>query len=85
MCSSDLGLASVAGIAGFKRELSAIDGVRRVGVSAGHTGEFVFAVSHATTLDLAAVIPGLTAFAATVTGRREGALVVAAAEPSAAD
>lgn len=79
------GLASVAGIAGFKRELSAVDGVRHVGVSAGHAGEFVFAVGHAATLDLADTIHRLVAFGARVTGKRDGSLLVTASEPAAGE
>ena len=40
------GLVSVASIAGFKRNLSRVAGVRSVGVSSGPDGEFVFAVTH---------------------------------------
>lgn len=76
------GLSSVAGIAGFKRELSAVAGVRHVGVSAGHAGEFVFAVGHAPTLDLAGAVTGLASFGAQVNGKRDSALLIAATEPA---
>ena len=79
------GLASVAGIAGFKRELSRLAGVRSVGVSAAEEGQFVFAVSHDPGADLAAGIPTIAAFAAEVTGRRTGTLLVTASEPAATE
>ncbi|HET9085840.1 MAG TPA: hypothetical protein VFN41_15690, partial [Candidatus Limnocylindrales bacterium] len=46
------GLVSVASIAGFKRNLARVEGVRSVGVSSGPDGEFVFAVTHEPALDL---------------------------------
>jgi len=76
------GLASVAGIAGFKRELSRLTGVQSVGVSAGQAGEFVFAVSHEPGLDLDASIPTIAGFDTQVTGRRTGTLLVTAAQPA---
>lgn len=79
------GLASVAGIAGFKRELSRIEGVRAVGVSAGHGGEFVFAVTHAPDVDLAGLIASITAFDARVRDRTDGTLLVTTTEPVAAE
>ncbi len=77
-----IGLSSVAGIAGFKRALSGIKGVRSVGVSAGQAGEFVFALSHQASLDVAAALPSLTAFATQVTGKCDGGLLVGATEPA---
>jgi hypothetical protein len=79
------GLASVPGIAGFKRELSRLPGVRSVGVSAGEAGQFVFAVSHDPGTDLANGIPTITAFEAQLSGRRTGTLLVKASEPAAAE
>ncbi len=80
-----VGLSSVAGIAGFKRALSGIKGVRSVGVSAGQAGEFVFALSHPASLDVATALPALTAFATQVTGKRDGGLLVDATEPAAGE
>jgi hypothetical protein len=40
------GLVSVASIAGFKRHLTRLPGVRSVGVSSGPDGEFLFTVTH---------------------------------------
>jgi hypothetical protein len=79
------GLGSVAGIAGFKRELSRLPGVRSVGVSAGEAGQFVFAVSHDTGVDVGAGIPTIAAFGAQLTGQRTGTLLVTASEPTTTD
>jgi hypothetical protein len=79
------GLTSVAGIAGFKRELSRLAGIHAVGVSAGHAGEFVFAVAHDQDSDLGAAIPGITAFEAQVHDRLDGALLVSTTEPAAGE
>ncbi|MFP5343021.1 MAG: hypothetical protein ACLGIJ_08870 [Candidatus Limnocylindria bacterium] len=76
-----LGLVSVASIAGFKRLLTRAAGVTSVGVSSGPDGEFVFAVTHATDLDLAATITSLPGFGARVTGAAEGTLSVTARDP----
>ncbi len=80
-----VGLSTVAGIAGFKRELSRVEGVRSVGVSAGESGQFIFAVSHMPDVDLASAIPSIETFQATVTGDSPDSLVVTAVEPSADD
>jgi hypothetical protein len=77
------GLSSVAGIAGFKRELSRIDGVHAVAVSAGQAGDFVFAVTHAADLDLASGIASITSFQAAVHDQQEATLLVSATEPEA--
>ena len=75
------GLISVASIASFKRHLGKIEGVASVGVSSGPDGEFVFAVSHGSTMDLTLAIPGLPGFAAQVTAVTDDTVSVAARDP----
>ena len=75
------GLVSVASIAGFKRSLSRVTGVRSVGVSSGPDGEFVFAVTHDPDLGLADAITTLPGFGARVTDEAPGELTVAARDP----
>ena len=75
------GLVSVASIAGFKRNLARVEGVRSVGVSSGPDGEFVFAVSHEPGLDLGDGIATLPGFSARVTNEAQGELTVAARDP----
>jgi hypothetical protein len=75
------GLVSVASIAGFKRNLARVDGVRSVGVSSGPDGEFVFAVTHEPALDLSGGIATLPGFSARVTNEAPGQLTVAARDP----
>ncbi len=75
------GLVSVASIAGFKRSLSRVAGVRSVGVSSGPDGEFVFAVTHDPDLGLADAITTLPGFGARVTNETPGELTVAARDP----
>jgi len=75
------GLVSVASIAGFKRNLARVEGVRSVGVSSGPDGEFVFAVTHDPRLDLSAGITTLPGFSARVTNDAPGELTVAARDP----
>ncbi len=75
------GLVSVASIAGFKRNLARVSGVRSVGVSSGPDGEFVFAVSHDPGLSLTDGIATLPGFGARVTNEAEGELTVAARDP----
>lgn len=75
------GLVSVASIAGFKRNLARVNGVRSVGVSSGPDGEFVFAVTHEPGLDLTDGIATLPGFGARVTNEAEGELTVAARDP----
>ena len=75
------GLVSVASIAGFKRNLSRVSGVRSVGVSSGPDGEFVFAVNHDPGLDLTDGIATLPGFSARVTNEALGELTVAARDP----
>jgi len=77
------GLISVASIAGFKRNLARVTGVRSVGVSSGPDGEFVFAVNHDAGLALAEGIATLPGFAARVTHEALGELTVAARDPEA--
>jgi hypothetical protein len=75
------GLVSVASIAGFKRNLARVNGVRSVGVSSGPDGEFVFAVTHDPGLDLSEGIATLPGFNARVTDAAPGELTVAARDP----
>jgi hypothetical protein len=75
------GLVSVASIAGFKRNLARVSGVRSVGVSSGPDGEFVFAVTHDSGLALADGITSLPGFSARVTNEAPGELTVAARDP----
>lgn len=75
------GLVSVASIAGFKRNLARVSGVRSVGVSSGPDGEFVFAVTHEPELGLADGIATLPGFSARVTNEAPGELTVAARDP----
>ena len=75
------GLVSVASIASFKRSLGKIDGVATVGVSSGPDGEFVFAVSHASAIDLPGAITGIPGFAAQVTSVSDDTVSVAARDP----
>jgi hypothetical protein len=75
------GLVSVASIASFKRSLGKIDGVANVGVSSGPDGEFVFAVSHASAIDLPGAITGLPDFGAQITSVSDDTVSVAARDP----
>jgi hypothetical protein len=75
------GLVSVASIAGFKRHLGRLSGVKSVGVSSGPDGEFVFAVTHDSAFELRDAIPTLPTFAARVTGGSDGTLTVTARDP----
>jgi len=75
------GLVSVASIAGFKRNLARVEGVRSVGVSSGPDGEFVFAVTHDPGLDLGQGVATLPGFSARVTNEAQGELTVAARDP----
>jgi hypothetical protein len=75
------GLVSVASIAGFKRNLARVAGVRSVGVSSGPDGEFVFAVTHDPGLALSDGIATLSGFGARVTDEAPGELTVAARDP----
>jgi hypothetical protein len=75
------GLVSVASIAGYKRNLARVAGVRSVGVSSGPDGEFVFAVTHDPGLNLAEGIGSLPGFDARVTNEGPGELTVAARDP----
>jgi len=78
------GLASVASIAGFKRHLARLPGVRTVGVSSGPDGEFLFAVTHDPSVDLREAVPGLPGFAARISGTDDdGVIRVAARDPEA--
>jgi hypothetical protein len=75
------GLVSVASIAGFKRHLSRVAGVRSVGVSSGPDGEFVFAVQHEPAISLKDAVATLPGFGARVTGEADGELTVSARDP----
>lgn len=76
-----VGLVSVASIAGFKRQLAGLPGVQSVGVSSGPDGEFLFAVSHTTQVELTSAVPGIPGFEATVTSSGDGTLSVMAHDP----
>ena len=78
------GLVSVASIASFKRHLGQLQGVTAVGVSSGPDGEFVFAVTHAHDLDVAAAIPTIPGFSARVTDTANDTVTVAARDPETA-
>ncbi len=75
------GLVSVASIAGFKRHLSRVTGVRSVGVSSGPDGEFVFSVQHEPAISLKDAVATLPGFGARVTGEADGELTVSARDP----
>ncbi len=77
------GLVSVASIAGFKRHLSRLPGIRSVGVSSGPEGEFLFTVSHGEDAALHDAIPTIPGFAARITQSGEGVLHVTARDPEA--
>ncbi len=74
------GLVSVAGIAGFKREITRIPGVSGVGVTSGPGGEFVYSVSHAPETDFRAAIAALPGFGARITGDANGSLQITASD-----
>ncbi|MEO7663812.1 MAG: hypothetical protein ABIV26_01700 [Candidatus Limnocylindrales bacterium] len=76
------GLVSVASIAGFKRAVGKLSGVRSVAVSSGPTGDFVFTVSHTPDADLASAIPSLDGFSAAITGDADSVLTVTASDPA---
>ena len=75
------GLVSVASIASFKRHLSREAGVRRVSVSSGPDGEFVFTVQHEGSVSLRDLIPALPGFQARVTGGTDGVVTASAHDP----
>ncbi len=77
------GLVSVASIAGFKRAVAKAPGVDAISVASGPSGDFIFSVQHAPSIDLSTVISDLSGFSARVTGTAEGSLTVTAAEPTA--
>jgi hypothetical protein len=76
-----VGLVSVASIAGFKRALAKVQGVRSVTVASGPSGDFVFTVAHDSDTDLTSVVPALDGFAASITGDADGVLTVTASDP----
>ena len=75
------GLISVASIAGFKRNLSRVEGVHAVTVSSGPDGEFVFAVRHEATTVLEDVLPTMPGFGARVIASQAGQISVTAHDP----
>ncbi|MBF6604820.1 MAG: hypothetical protein IVW53_04470 [Chloroflexi bacterium] len=76
-----VGLVSVSSIAGFKRHLTRLPGVRSVGVSSGPDGDFLFAVNHDPALRLGDAIPSLPGFGARITNSGDGVLNVSARDP----
>ena len=79
------GLVSVASIATFKRSLGRVSGVSAIGVSSGPDGEFVFTVSHDSSLGLGDAITALPGFDARIASQTDGGLEVAAHDPDAGD
>ena len=79
------GLVSVASIATFKRSLGRVSGVSAIGVASGPDGEFVFTVSHDSSLGLGDAITALPGFEARITSQTDGGLEVAAHDPDAGD
>ena len=77
------GLVSVASIAGFKRQLSRVAGVQSVGVSSGPDGEFLFAVTHDSSMVVRDAVTTLPGFGARVTAEADGELTVTAKDPEA--
>ena len=77
------GLVSVASIAGFKRQLSRVAGVQSVGVSSGPDGEFLFSVTHDSSIVLRDAVTTLPGFGARVTAEADGELTVTAKDPEA--
>ena len=77
------GLTSVSSIAAFKRQLGRLNGVRSVAVSSGPSGEFVFAVSHATDVVLADRVASLGGFSPQVTRVEPGVVELTARDPEA--
>ncbi|MGH2468401.1 MAG: hypothetical protein ACRDGL_11845 [Candidatus Limnocylindrales bacterium] len=80
-----VGLVSVSSIASFKRQVSAIEGVRSVGVSSGPDGEFVFKVEHDPVLALQDILPKVPGFAVRVVSSADGTIQVAASDPDLHD
>jgi hypothetical protein len=78
------GLISVASIAGFKRSLGRTPGIQSVGVTSGPDGEFVFAVAHDPSVDVAGVVTSLAGFGARVTESGDGVVRATAHDPDAA-
>ncbi len=79
------GLISVASIAGFKRNLSRLDGIDSVTVSSGPDGEFIFAVKHDPSAAIEAALPGMSGFGVRVTSVQAGQITVTARDPESAD
>jgi hypothetical protein len=79
------GLVSVASIATFKRTLGRVQGVAAIGVASGPDGEFVFTVSHDSSLNLVEAITGLPGFDARISSETPGNIEVAAHDPDTGD
>jgi hypothetical protein len=75
------GLVSVASIATFKRSLGRVAGVSAIGVASGPDGEFVFTVSHDSSLNLGEAISGLPGFDARIGAESPDGLEVSAHDP----
>jgi hypothetical protein len=79
------GLVSVASIATFKRTLGRVQGVAAIGVASGPDGEFVFTVSHDSSLNLVEAITGLPGFEAQIASETPGNIEVSAHDPDTGD
>jgi hypothetical protein len=75
------GLVSVASIAGFKRGLARLTGIRAVTVASGPEGAFVFNVSHSPDVRFRELVPTVAGFSAEVTGDVNGVVRVTARDP----
>ena len=78
------GLISVASIAGFKRNLSRLDGVTGVTVTSGPDGEFIFSVKHDPSAAIEAGLPGMSGFGVRVLESQPGSIKVSAHDPESA-
>jgi hypothetical protein len=76
-----LGLISVASIAGFKRAVARIPGVRSVTVASGPSGDFIFTVAHDPETDLPSALTALQGYAPVITGEADGLIAVTASDP----
>lgn len=78
------GLISVASIAGFKRNLSRLDGVSSVTVTSGPDGEFIFAVKHDGSATVEAGLPGMAGFGVRILEVADGTIKISAHDPETA-
>jgi hypothetical protein len=76
-----VGLVSVASIAGFKRAVARIAGVRSVTVASGPSGDFIFTVAHDPDTDLPPAVSALPGYAAVITSEADGVITVTASDP----